>query len=89
MIKSILRVTPHKRPTIKEILSHSYFTNPEDSVSTKESEFEQFKPNKSPIKIPEQTVNMYKPQQKSYPFYVPTNTTSITEVITVFEAKTS
>ena len=75
MIKSILRVTPYKRPTIKEILSHPYFTKLEDSVSTKESEFEHFKQNKSPIKIPEQNhPTMNKPQQKSYPFYVPTNT---------------
>lgn len=26
LIKSILRVTPYKRPTIQEILMHPYFT---------------------------------------------------------------
>lgn len=71
----ILRVTPHKRPTIKQILAHSYF-NPEDSVSTKQSELQQNKINKT--NLPEQKVNMYKPQQKSYPFYAPTTNTTNT-----------
>lgn len=39
LIKSILRVTPQKRPTIKEILQNPYFLE-EDSASTKESEKE-------------------------------------------------
>jgi serine/threonine protein kinase len=39
LIKSILRVTPHKRPTIKEILDHPYFSDPE-TLSTKESELD-------------------------------------------------
>lgn len=67
----ILRVTPHKRPDIKDILAHPYFTV-EDSTSTKESEIEHHKFNKT--SFPEQKINMTKPQQKSYPFYAPTTT---------------
>lgn len=36
LIKVILRVTPNKRPTIKEILDNPYFLE-DDTASTKES----------------------------------------------------
>ena len=67
-----MRVTPHKRPSIKEILSHPYFTE-EDEASTKESEIEQqSKFNKSMLGMTEQkTPTIHKPQQNSYPFYAP------------------
>ena len=64
LIKSILRVTPYKRPTIKEILSHPYFNEEESTKgSTKESEMDKL--NKST----HEHTTMYKPQQKSYPVY--------------------
>ena len=72
LIKSILRVTPHKRPTMKDILDHPYFHS-EDTLSTKESDLDLSKLNKSMVSINSEFKNISstKPQQNSYPFYVP------------------
>ena len=65
-----MRVTPHKRPTITDILDNPYF-NEEDTVSTKESDLEISTLNKSMISnsSEQKNPNPYKSQQNSYPFY--------------------
>ena len=64
-MKTILRVTPSKRPSIREILENPYFSE-EDTASTKESELESSRMQKQLPQPYSQKV-----QQNSYPMYAP------------------